>query len=300
VKRFVRNIDRGLKSGIAQEGFCLGRLLFFVFFLSLLVNIAVVRGQGPVFSDVDTLSIPEVTGERGQQVTVPVDLVNTFSVGGFTIRISYDSLAFEPVSVERTWRTSQFDLHGADFDSAGIIWYYATSMTPLQNAIPPGSGPVAMITFLAENDVQDGSYGLEFEDQDSTSYDNQLTDSLGSNSIIPIMVGGRIVVGEPTGIGEGEAIPMAFELMQNYPNPFNQQTEMVFRLTAPAEVELVVFDILGREVATVYSGFAAPGLTRVVWNGKSGAGADLVSGIYYYSLITSSGETVTRKMAILK
>ncbi len=278
----------------------MSRMLFFVSFLSLLVDISAVRGQGPVFSDVDTLSIPETAGESGQQVAVPVDLVNTFSVGGFAIRVAYDSLALEPLSVDTTWRSAGFELHGAIFEIPGIVFYYATSMTPLQNAIPPGSGPVAMINFMVGSDVQDGYYDLDFEDEDSTSYDNQLTDSLGSNSIIPIMVGGRIVVGEPTGIAAGEPLPVTFELMQNYPNPFNRHTEMVFSLTVPADVELVIFDILGREVARVYSGFAAPGLTRVVWDGKSAAGEDLVSGIYCYSLIASSGETMTRKMAILK
>ena len=274
--------------------------LSFVFFFSLLVGIPSARAQGPVFSDVDTLSIPDQAGQGGQQVAVPVDLVNTFSVGGFYLRVAYDSLALEPLSVDTTWRSSAFELHGTILGIPGIVEYYATSMTPLQNAIRPGSGPVAMINFMVGNDVQDGYYDLDFEDEDSTSYDNQLTDSLGSNSIIPIMVGGRIVVGEPTGMAVSEPLPVTFELMQNYPNPFNQQTEVVFDLQAPADVDLAIFDILGREVATLYSGYAGTGRTRVVWKGKSAAGEELVSGIYYYSLKTSTGETATRKMAILK
>jgi hypothetical protein len=300
VNTFIRKTDKRSKTSFAQGGLSLGKKLFFVFLLSLLVNIVSVRGQGPVFSDVDTLSIPEVPAEHGQQAAVPVDLVNTFSVGGFSIRVSYDSLALEPLSVDTTSRSSGFELHGADFEQPGIIWYYATSMTPLQNAISPGSGPVAIITFLVDDDAQEGFYDLEFVDEDSTSYDNQLTDSLGSNSIIPILVGGRIAIGEPTDAGGGKPIPVAYELMQNYPNPFNQQTEMAFSLSAPAEVRLVVFDNMGREVATVYSGYARTGRTGVVWSGRSGAGADLASGIYHYSLMTAAGETVTRKMTILK
>lgn len=300
VNKSIRKTDTRSKTGFAQGGLSLGKKLFFVFFVSLLVNIVSVRGQGPVFSDIDTLSIPEVPAERGQQVAVPVDLVNTFSVGGFSIRVSYDSLALEPLSVDTTSRSSGFELHGADFEDPGIIWYYATSMTPLQNAIPPGSGPVAVITFLVDDDAQEGFHDLEFVDEDSASYDNQLTDSLGTSSIIPIFVGGRISIGEPTDAGGGRPIPVAYELMQNYPNPFNQQTEMAFSLSEPADVELVVFDILGREAVTIYSGRAGAGRTGVVWNGKSQAGADLASGIYHYSLITAAGEMVTRKMTILK
>jgi hypothetical protein len=248
----------------------------------------------------DTLSIPSGTGDPGDTILVSVDLVNTFMVGGFAVRISYDSMAFEPIAVDTTERSASFELHGTDFQVPGIIRYFATSMHPLQNAIPPGSGPVAMMTIAIKNTAADGFYDLAFTDEDQNSYDNQLSDSLGLTLIIPILVGGRIVVGNPTGSDDDRPIPEYLALSQNYPNPFNQQTRISFNLANSNEVGLEIFDILGRRVTTVFAGLAAEGKTVVGWDGRSACGDDMPSGVYYYRLRTANGESIAKKMTLLK
>jgi hypothetical protein len=246
------------------------------------------------------LSIPSGAGDPGDTIFVPIDLVNTFLVGGFAVRISYDSSAFEPLAVETTERSANFELHGSDFQVPEIIKYFATSMHPYQNAIPPGSGPVAMMTLAIRNTADDGFYDLIFADEDQTSYDNQLTDSLGNASIIPILVSGQIVVGNPTGLDDDGPFPESFSLSQNYPNPFNQQTRILFNLTGSSEVEFEIFDVLGRKVATVFSGSAAEGETAVIWDGRSSSGKNMPSGVYFYRLRIGDGESIVRKMTLLK
>lgn len=89
-------------------------------------------------------------------------------------------------------------------------------------------------------------------------------------------------------------IPQAFELSQNYPNPFNPSTTIQFTLARHTNVELKVFDLLGREVAILVDEALGSGTHEVVFDAD-----DLPSGIYIYRIQT--GEFVqARKLTILK
>jgi len=90
-------------------------------------------------------------------------------------------------------------------------------------------------------------------------------------------------------------IPVEFYLEQNYPNPFNPSTQIRFGLTEASNVELKIFDILGREVATLINKeFMNAGAYNVKFNA-----VDLASGIYIYKLTTGS-HSVSKKMQLMK
>ena len=89
-------------------------------------------------------------------------------------------------------------------------------------------------------------------------------------------------------------IPSAYSLSQNYPNPFNPSTNIRFDLPKSGSVKLVVFDALGREVATLVNEKLAPGTYECDWNGSGYA-----SGVYYYKLETDEFINV-KKMVLLK
>jgi photosystem II stability/assembly factor-like uncharacterized protein len=96
-------------------------------------------------------------------------------------------------------------------------------------------------------------------------------------------------------------LPKLFALEQNYPNPFNPTTNIRFRLPAgQAEVSdfgfasLKVFDILGREVATLVNGEMKPGSYDVTFDASK-----LASGLYVYQLQTSTLQE-TKKMLLLR
>jgi hypothetical protein len=94
------------------------------------------------------------------------------------------------------------------------------------------------------------------------------------------------------------ATPQEFLLGQNYPNPFNPETVIPYTLAARADVKLSVYDLLGREVATLVSGPQSAGAHAVSWNGSQAA-----SGLYFYRLEATSGATrqqATRKLMLLK
>jgi hypothetical protein len=88
--------------------------------------------------------------------------------------------------------------------------------------------------------------------------------------------------------------PLSFQLAQNYPNPFNPSTTICFTLPRACEVTLKLFDLLGREVETIYSGHCPAGDNRVTWQAK-----ELANGIYLYRLQTGD-QVKTRKMILVK
>jgi len=98
-----------------------------------------------------------------------------------------------------------------------------------------------------------------------------------------------------TAIHEGkEPLPKTYVLMQNYPNPFNSSTVIQFSLPKEEEIELAVYDILGRKVAELAHGRFSAGSHRVKWNS-----ADCASGMYFYTMQTAKTQ-ISRKMMLLR
>ena len=98
-----------------------------------------------------------------------------------------------------------------------------------------------------------------------------------------------------TGIADLKgAIPATLNLDQNYPNPFNPTTTISYQIPATSLVTLKVFDLLGRELATLVNGEQQAGSYRTTFDASR-----LSSGVYLYQL-NAGTTTLTRKMALLK
>ncbi len=93
--------------------------------------------------------------------------------------------------------------------------------------------------------------------------------------------------------------PLAFRLAQNQPNPFNPSTEIRFTVPAAGQVDLAVYDLTGKRLRTLVAQTLPAGEHAVCWNGEDDGGATLPSGLYVYR-VTSSGQTLTRKMMLVK
>lgn len=272
--------------------------LFFVT-LSIAILLLSVPAWGQIHSDIDTVTALSITGEIGDTVSIPINLVNTFHVGGYLFRVTYDTVAFEPVAVDTTSRSSSLEWNDFNIIEPGILRFFATSFHPIDNAIPPGEGPISIIRFFVKDSAPGGVYDIRFENEDTTSYDNQLSDSTGENLIIPILINGVVHV-NVTAVDTELQVPGSFELSQNYPNPFNSETMISFTLQSSANAELTVYDILGRKIAVPFQGKADAGRTNVTWDGRSASGKIVASGVYYYRLTVDGGTTMTRRMTLLK
>ncbi len=88
--------------------------------------------------------------------------------------------------------------------------------------------------------------------------------------------------------------PIHFSLGQNYPNPFNPVTTINYSIAKSGQVTLKVYDVLGREVATLVNGFQPANNYRINFDASK-----LASGIYLYKL--KAGEFIqTKKMILIK
>ena len=89
-------------------------------------------------------------------------------------------------------------------------------------------------------------------------------------------------------------IPKSFYLSQNYPNPFNPTTKLSWQLPVGSYLTIKVFDVLGREVATLVDEFKPAGKYDVEFNAT-----ELPSGVYFYQLNTGDFVSV-KKMLLIK
>jgi len=98
----------------------------------------------------------------------------------------------------------------------------------------------------------------------------------------------------PTGATVKPALPKAYQLQQNYPDPFNPTTTISYTIPKPGFVSLIVYDVLGREVARLVQENKLPGEYSVEWNAMR-----VSSGVYYYRL-TAGNYVQTKKMLLMK
>ncbi len=174
-----------------------------------------------------------------------------------------------------------------------LIWYADTVATEYQFQLATTRGFTEATTVYDTTGVLDTTLVVPMElDSDQiyfwrVSGKNEYGTSLWSDAW-----GFRTEI--PTFVGEQDGIPENFALRQNYPNPFNPATTIEFSLPEEEHVTLVVYDVLGREVAELFNDRAMPGTYRVEFNASS-----LPSGVYLYR-IQSDSFTETKRMMYLK
>ncbi len=97
------------------------------------------------------------------------------------------------------------------------------------------------------------------------------------------------------GVGIDETmIPQTSLLDQNYPNPFNPTTTIGYDLSKMSNIELVIYDIAGRKVKTLFTGNKCAGHHKIIWDASN-----LSSGVYFYRLKTDN-YIETKKMVFMK
>jgi hypothetical protein len=119
-------------------------------------------------------------------------------------------------------------------------------------------------------------------------FDGTSAASIWRRPLSQLITGTTGVADKPT------AQPQRFSLEQNYPNPFNPSTNISFSIPTQSFVSLKVFDLIGREVATLVSEQMSAGSHSKQWNANG-----ITSGIYFYQL-KSDKFTETKKLVLLK
>ena len=120
-------------------------------------------------------------------------------------------------------------------------------------------------------------------------------DTTFSNIRYSVLIEGKYVA---LSIEDG-FIPKEFKLSQNYPNPFNPKTRIQFDIPRISYTTVVVYDLLGNQVATLINKKVVPGRHVLTWNAVDDFNKKLPSGIYFYQ-IQADRFVDTKKMLLLK
>jgi hypothetical protein len=193
---------------------------------------------------------------------------------------SFAGYALASGGVHLTWRTqSETNNFGFEVQKAlGVPENFAT----IANSFIPGHGTTVQPQDYQFTDSSAAAgvwyYRLKQIDLDGTV-----------NYHDPI----RVDVGSVTSVTE-EAVPTVFTLDQNYPNPFNPSTTIRYGLPQGDYVKIVVYDMLGREVARVLEGPQTAGFHEITFEA-----GDLPSGTYVYRLETPA-QTLAKKLVLVK
>ena len=108
----------------------------------------------------------------------------------------------------------------------------------------------------------------------------------------------KVFITSTTGVElntEGNVIPKEFKLFQNFPNPFNPDTIIQFSIPKDGNVELEIFDVLGKKVATLIDEFKKAGTHRISWNALNN---NVSSGIYFVKMQSESFVQINKMLMI--
>ena len=94
-------------------------------------------------------------------------------------------------------------------------------------------------------------------------------------------------------------VPAEFFISQNYPNPFNATTLLSYGLPEPAHVRIDIYNVIGQKVRTLVDEDQVAGYKSVIWDGKSGSGNVVASGVYF-ARVQAGSFSEAKKMMLLK
>lgn len=168
-----------------------------------------------------------------------------------------------------------------------ISWWRSTEHRFYRNVVTdnlPQASAVQALDFENDGDMDILAAG----DHEIRLYLSQLANDEHNATLL------KPAVEDDGSVRGASSLPREFALLQNHPNPFNAVTQIQFDLPDASEVRLTIFDVTGREVASLVNESLAPGQHSVSFNASA-----LSSGVYFYRLAAGSF-VETKKMVLLK
>jgi len=236
-------------------------------------------------------------------IVVPLQITNQDDLMAMDIPLRFsEGVTLKRVDFEDT-RTSYFDLKIAKIDNEDhtvVIGLVAQASPEAKKNLAAGSGTVANLVFEVNDPTVDVIHleAIERENPHHSLtfiYSHRDDESVQFVRSVPEFGSATVALSNTT----SDNLPTTFGLEQNYPNPFNPTTQIEFSLPVASNVDLTVFNVLGQEVKSVFSGEMPAGNHTVIWDGTSGTGNSVSSGVYFYRL-EACNFVETRKMMLLK
>jgi hypothetical protein len=208
---------------------------------------------------------------------------------------------------------AQIDVSGYKvYDNGGQAGTKPKKALPSGTIIPPKGFYVVIVDTATSASIADG-FGLSsggetvwLENAGGFIIDSVVIPALGVDTswartpdgsvtfakLSPLTRG--VTNGGATAVEEYEAVVSQYALHQNYPNPFNPTTTISYDILSASNVSLKVYDLLGREVATLFAGQQTPGRHSVSFDAR-----DLASGVYLCRL-TAENFSATTRLLLMK
>jgi hypothetical protein len=227
---------------------------------------------------VTTGGAPTVVFKDDESTVVPIGTLTNRNDYPLPIQLAQFTAARVNRGVRLEWTTlSETNNYGFEVQKSGDS---VSNFQTVPNSFLPGHGTTIEPHSYMYVDSTTSSgrmwYRLKQIDLDGTTH---YSDAIGVDVL--------------SGLAE-EQLATEYKLEQNYPNPFNPTTSIKYQIPTVAHVTLKVFDVLGREVATLVDGIEEPGYKSVRWNAN-----DVASGLYFYRL--QAGSFIeTKKMLLLR
>jgi len=251
------------------------------------------RGTSTIFNDAHwTYSGPNAldgeTSNSGASTPFPSGTF-TYTDGSLPVELTLFIAVPQKGSVKLSWATE------SEIDNLGFL---------IDRSLEPSSGftTIADYRFVPELQGQ-GSvtyrtdyYYTDREVVPGTKYYYVLSDVTGNPEHGEPVTRhtDKMVSATPKWQDISSALINGFKTFKAYPNPFNPKTVIAYELEDVRELSVSIVDVHGRQVTELYSGLQAPGFHKFTWQPK-----DISAGIYFCHL-TSGGNTITRKLVLLK
>lgn len=242
-----------------------------------LANVASTSLTGMAF---DTAGVLHLAGRGGQ--IYHVDLMSGSLTLVDSVKTNLSGIAFDPFTNE-LWATVYRPV-GSGRDKVVKV------VRGTGDTVLVGTTGFGIVTNDIEFDQNGNLYGIK----GSTTQNGELfsiNKQTGAGSLIGAsgfngLTSIAYLTGTLTSVDDEQlsSTPSDFSLGQNYPNPFNPETSIEFTLPVSGNVRLVVYNLLGQEVAKLVNESKNAGTYRVTWNASNAAGEKLTSGIYFYEL----------------
>ena len=219
-------------------------------------------------------------------------LRDTMFLAGLTCQRCHGSVAEVARSIEqgrRPWldepRCGNAECHGSNFaEEPGKLYRMSRGHGGLYCSTCHGSPHAILPTREANDNLQNALL---------QGFQGTLKDCQVCHGVNPASAGPHGIFATGLKMVEKTA-PYTFQLAQNYPNPFNPETTIHFHIAEPSFVRLVVFDVVGRELAVLVEQRLGPGEYDARWDATRYS-----SGVYYYRLLTENSDDL-KKMIIVR
>jgi len=90
-----------------------------------------------------------------------------------------------------------------------------------------------------------------------------------------------------------------FTILSQFPNPFNNSITIKLKVITPQNIDLEVYDILGRKITTIFSGLLSDGNHEYLWNGNNTNNEKVSSGVYYITAVSDNRQE-WKKITLIK